>query len=527
MRIINNIYMKIETPSEKINKTSKYISSYWGELINNPNKSHENFPVSNPYVSPSKKFNALFYWDNYFVILGLMIEDRYNLAKGSVENFIDEINHLGFIPNYNGPNWISKTRSQPPFFCMMVYEIFCHNDEKELLKSFIEPLKREYQYWTSPPKLYKLGLSRYYDSSFWSKLQPYSTIAESGWDITNRFRNIKKSLPIDLNTLLFLYEKNIPRFMKILNVLDSKKEKDWQELRDQRLKIINKYMWDKNRNYYYDYSIKKKQVERSSSLAGFFPVWSRLVKDEKVHSCVEKLLEFLEPGGFVTTLDNKFDGFWKPLSLLGLQWCYPIGWAPLQWIANKGLCNYNYDKLASKASLRFIEMISDIFIKKGAIFEKFNVIEKSINLKSHYKMHAGFGWTNSIFQTLLVRIILGIEPLFNHRVRFSPRIPPSWQNQSINASFKNYPKLGLDLTLTIDYKEDNKVKYQIELNESYNFKLQFYKNIEEKFDSIMINDEERIGDFDIQKQENKIEKKIIAISKNDIVLKNGQNFILF
>ncbi|MDD1777118.1 MAG: hypothetical protein LUQ65_03045, partial [Candidatus Helarchaeota archaeon] len=184
--------------------------------MNSPEKANKDLPLPNPYVTPSKKFNAFFYWDTYFTILGLFLDDHYKLAEGSVKNFIAEIDKMGFIPNYNGPGWISTTRSQPPFFSQMVLELFALTNNKGLLQEFIEPLKKEYKFWTTPPKLFQFGLTRYYDTSLFSRFQQYSTIAESGWDFTNRFRYIKKSLPVDLNSLLALLERAVGQVLEIL-----------------------------------------------------------------------------------------------------------------------------------------------------------------------------------------------------------------------------------------------------------------------------------------------------------------------
>lgn len=522
--------MKINTPNDKINETSKYISNYWDELINPSDKTHKNVPVSNPYITPSKKFNALFYWDTYFQNLGLLIDNKYNLAKGCAENFIDEIKILGFIPNFNGPGWLSKTRSQPAFFCPIVYELYKVSEDKELLEKFIEYITIEYKYWTTPPKLYKYGLTRYYDTSFWSKLQPYSTIAESGWDITNRWRYPKKSLPIDLNTLLYLYEIYIPKFLRQLGRLTKEEEEKWENLREKRLESIEKYMWDDNREFYYDYSVKKGDSERSTSISGFFPLWGNIINDEKAELCVKKGRDaFLYPGGFVTTLDNKIKGFLKLLWFMGLQWCYPIGWAPMQWIVIKGLCNYHFDNFASNTSLMFLEMVSDIFEKEDAIYEKYDVVEKSIEgIKAHYKMHKGFGWTNAVFQALLARIICGIKPIFPEDIFFAPRIPKAWEKSTITVSFKNYPKLDLDLSIEIQDKSEseNRSKYIIDISKQIKMSFKFFKEIECDFESILINNQESIDLFNIKKIENSIENKIIAQSSNKILLKRGKNTII-
>ncbi|MHA1767145.1 MAG: trehalase family glycosidase [Promethearchaeota archaeon] len=519
--------MIIKTPDEKINNTSDYIRNYWGNLKNAPDISHKKLPLKYPYITPSKEFNSFFYWDVYFEILGLIIDDEYDLAKGSVKNFIYELAELGFIPNYNGPKGYSSTRSQPPFLSQMVIELYSISNDGEILSEFLQSLINEYKYWNHPPKLFKYNLSRYYDTSFFSKLQPFSTMAESGWDFTNRFKNIKKSLPIDLNVLLVLYGKDILSISNRLKTINDELRKDLEDNIINRINFINEKMWDNHREFYYDYSTQTNEPELCSSLAGFFPMWGNLITFDRAECCAKKAKEFQKLGGFVTTLDNKIDGWWKFMGLFGLQWSYPVGWAPLQWIVNKALCNYNYDILASETALLYLTMIAEIFDQEGCIFEKYDVVEKSIKIKAPQYMNIGFGWTNSIFQVLLARIILGIEPNIDNGFSFSPRIPKNWKNKEITANFMNYPKLELNLSIKIKEKEEENIsEYFFNLNKEMEVNLRFYKEIGENCKSILINNEESIDNFKIKKFNSEIEKKKIILSKESILLKSGLNQII-
>jgi hypothetical protein len=256
-------------------------------------------------------------------------------------------------------------------------------------------------------------------------------------------------------------------------------------------------------------------------------MWANITDDERAFYCANKIEEFLKSGGLVTTLDDKIDGFRILTKLLKLQWCYPAGWAPLHWIVIKGLCNYNYDMLAAEASLRFLRLVSEIFNEKGVIFEKYNVVDSNTKVKAAYSMHTGFGWTNSVFQTLLARIILGIEPKLDSGFRFAPRIPSEWQNKALSISFTNYPKLGLDLALNIEDKrrEEQILDYLITVNKPIEVEFRFFKEEKDPFTSILINGEEQLNEFTIETIGNSIEMKSIAIA-NAVSLKSGKNRIL-
>jgi alpha,alpha-trehalase len=65
------------------------------------------------YVVPGGRFNEMYGWDSYFIIRGLVRDNRLDLAQGMVENFFFEIEHYGAVLNANRTYYL--TRSQPPF----------------------------------------------------------------------------------------------------------------------------------------------------------------------------------------------------------------------------------------------------------------------------------------------------------------------------------------------------------------------------------------------------------------------------
>ena len=54
------------------------------------------------------------YWDSKFILLGLLESELYDVAKSTLQNFMDEIERFGFIPN--GGRIYYLDRSQPPLF---------------------------------------------------------------------------------------------------------------------------------------------------------------------------------------------------------------------------------------------------------------------------------------------------------------------------------------------------------------------------------------------------------------------------
>jgi alpha,alpha-trehalase len=125
--------------------------------------------LPNRYVVPGGRFNEMYGWDSYFIILGLVEEKKEadaELARGMVENFFFEIENYGAILNANRTYFF--TRSQPPFLTSMIREIYEHPANKHLTKGWLAKAysyaQRDYALWTSPiHRAGDTGLARYHD----------------------------------------------------------------------------------------------------------------------------------------------------------------------------------------------------------------------------------------------------------------------------------------------------------------------------------------------------------------------------
>jgi alpha,alpha-trehalase len=123
--------------------------------------------LKNPYVVPGGQFNEMYGWDSYFIIRGLLRDDRRDLARGMVENFFYEIEHYGGVLNANRTYYLG--RSQPPFLSSMILALY-HADvaakqpNPEWLAKAYRFAVSDYDQWTREPHLAgATGLSRYFD----------------------------------------------------------------------------------------------------------------------------------------------------------------------------------------------------------------------------------------------------------------------------------------------------------------------------------------------------------------------------
>src|SRR5512143_553433 len=78
--------------------------------------------LPHPYVVPGGRFNEMYGWDSYFIVLGLLRDDQVGAARDMVDNFLYEIEKYGTILNANRTYYL--TRSQPPFLTRMLLDVF-------------------------------------------------------------------------------------------------------------------------------------------------------------------------------------------------------------------------------------------------------------------------------------------------------------------------------------------------------------------------------------------------------------------
>jgi alpha,alpha-trehalase len=236
------------------------------------------------------------------------------------------------------------------------------------------------------------GLSRYYDINYLHDLAE----AESGWDMTPRFdRRALNFLPVDLNALLYKYEKDFARAAKIFG--DAREAAKWEDAAEQRRIIMNKLMWDKNKGLYYDYNFVKQKRGNVSSLAGFFPMWAGMVDDKQAAVMVKAVRRFENKGGLATTDALPLGQF--VLGTMPTQWAYPNGWAPLQFVVVKALERYGYHEDAHRVAMKWLKNNLAWFNENNVFLEKYNVVSPDKPpLKGVYPSQTGFGWTNAVFE---------------------------------------------------------------------------------------------------------------------------------
>ncbi|EWM22633.1 trehalase [Nannochloropsis gaditana] len=103
---------------------------------------------THPVVIPGGRFRESYYWDSYWIVLGLLACDMKDTARGLVQNLLDDVANFGFVPN--GGRIYYLNRSQPPLLSEMVLALVEHDPsgiDEAFVSEALAVLEGEYRFW--------------------------------------------------------------------------------------------------------------------------------------------------------------------------------------------------------------------------------------------------------------------------------------------------------------------------------------------------------------------------------------------
>ena len=376
-----------------------------------------NFALPKPYSVPctSGGFRNMFYWDTYFTNAGLLLDGDYEQALNNIEDIAFMIDSVGYMPNATARDLLN--RSQPPLFCQMVKDYFDATADSAFLQRMMPILEKEYSFWMTS-RIAPNGLNRYgHDATPMEltdfcnglahrvKVNPANFTdeerirfgahllaeAESGWDFTPRFEGRCMDFnPVDLNTILYGFERNMAAFNDVLGLPDSSL---WNERADKRKELINRHLLDPESGLYFDYDYVNGRRSDIYSAAVFTTLWAGVADEKGARALVEHLDRLEAPHGVLTCALR--DGT-TPFA----QWDAPNGWAPLHYFAIKGLDRYGFKDAAARIAGKYLSAQTSIYGKTRQLWEKYNAMKGNTEVNDEYKMPGEFlGWTAGTYQT--------------------------------------------------------------------------------------------------------------------------------
>ncbi|KAH8114772.1 trehalase [Phellopilus nigrolimitatus] len=403
----------IESPSflenvadSMVKAWAQTVSGFWTQLIRGTNDStlcgegtnggsceSTLIPLNHTFVVPGGRFREQYYWDSYWIIMGLIESQLLNVVNATLQNFMDELDKFGFIPN--GGRIYYLNRSQPPLFIHMLREYVRASNDTSILARALPLAERELEFWhtnrtlnvTSPFTHQTYEVSRYAVNNTAPRPESYltdyitangdgiatnlndsqkadlfaeiATGAETGWDFTVRFfkeplaggtndtdpgmrtLNVRSTIPVCLNSIL--YKAHIHLAELYSSPIFDSQNTTAKELvtshnttaENLRAAILDLF-WDPTKLAFYDFNLTSNDRNSIFTAAHFYPMWSGIIPDELLANETAAFGAFAS----INMVMNKYNGTFPSTFIeSGQQWDAPNAWPPHQFIALGALAN--------------------------------------------------------------------------------------------------------------------------------------------------------------------------------------------
>jgi alpha,alpha-trehalase len=412
-----------------------HIDGLWDVLTRHPREHPPRsslLPLPNRYVVPGGRFGELYYWDSYFTMVGLAESGRPDLLRTMADNFAYLIDTHGHVPNGNRSYYLS--RSQPPVFALMVDLFETHGIGPAL--RYLPRLRAEHAFWMDGADALRAGeamrhcvrmpdgsvLNRYWDDRAEPREEMYledvvtarssprpatevyrelRAAAAAGWDFSSRWCDDDGGLastrtttivPVDLNSFLHALEMQIARLSAACGEEDvAGIYRQWAFARQ---RAIDRWLWNDAQGAYLDFDLLRDRP-RALCAATTTPLFVGIASDVQAARVADAVrTRLLRDGGIATTLVSS-----------GQQWDQPNGWAPLQWLAIRGLGRYGHGRLSREIGRRWLGTVGSLYERESKLVEKYALdITPGGAIGGgggEYPLQDGFGWTNGVTRRLL------------------------------------------------------------------------------------------------------------------------------
>ncbi|GBE85141.1 glycoside hydrolase family 37 protein [Sparassis crispa] len=385
------------------------VHGFWTQLVRSTNDSalcpegtesgscESSFiPLNHTFVIPGGRFREQYYWDSYWIIQGLIQSQLYDIANNTLQNFMDEIELFGFIPN--GGRIYYLDRSQPPLFVRMISDYVSATNDTAILARALPLAEIELSWWasnrtlnvTSPYTNQTYSMAHYavnnsaprpesYITDYLTANDPtlsvplneseraelYSELAsgaETGWDYSSRFvkyplaggsndtntalraLNVKNNIPICLNSILYKAHSILANFYSSGGYSNSSLASSHVWTASQLRAGILDLFWEPSKLAFYDFNLTSQSRNSIYTTATFYPLWNGIIPDEVLNSNASAFGLFAA----LNMVMNRYNGT-MPVTFLesGLQWDAPNAWPPHQYIALQALNSLPVDIAAA------------------------------------------------------------------------------------------------------------------------------------------------------------------------------------
>lgn len=349
-------------------------------VIYDPSNRRVISPVSREWSSNSRGGYVLFCWDNLFAAYMFSAGSK-ELAYANLIETIKIVDKVGFVPNNNGGNDISRDRSQPPIGSLMTEAVYKKFKEKWLIEELFDRLLKWNRWWQT---------ARDRDGYLCWGSDPYqgmnqsiysdSGITRAKWESGLDNSPMYDSIPYNPQThmmdladvgLMSLYIADCDALANLASEIGRTNER--RELLQRAEKYRNKLnsLWDEKAGIYLNKNLKTGKLSHRISPTNFYPLLAKAPSQQQAERMMQE--HFFNPNEFwgdyimpsIARNDPAFgdNNYWRGRI-----------WAPMNFLVYLGMLNYDLPKARNSLVEKSNELLMKSWLSNRYVFENYNAV---------------------------------------------------------------------------------------------------------------------------------------------------------
>lgn len=325
-------------------------------------------------------------------------------AEGSQYVYIEQQRDDGLIAYRHGPGGLQDyphfskelnkemSTTSAPFFSWINWEIYKVSKDKKFLEDAYKSGVRYTNWLIDNRDVNKDGMFEWGPYGIIENVRDwynavFQVSAERYLDVDKE--DISDELDcLDLTLMMIKEMKSLSKMAEELGKPDESKM--WKEKADRTAELVNKFMWDKEKEFYF--SINKKDHSfkfltrdlRREEIIGFLPLWAEAASKDRAAKLVEKLTDpkkFWRRYGIPTLAAD--DPWYTPYVDYCCKWNGPV-WLLWNYMVLEGLKNYGYTKIANELTDKMMLAVTTQLKKNHNFWESYSPDNEVLNSPSNY-----------------------------------------------------------------------------------------------------------------------------------------------
>lgn len=345
---------------------------------------------------------GLWLWDSVFHAVGFRHLDI-GLARDILMAVLDTQREDGFVPICATPFQNNMKITQPAILCLGVKLVLDIDQNIDWLGK-VYPALVKYVLW---------DMANHDPDDFglvsWENPDALETRGSnaSGMDNSPRFDQTCDFKAVDFNSYLAMECEFLSDFATKLGFEEDIKR--FRQLKEDICFKINKYMWNPEEGFYFDYDSNKATQSKIMASSGFMPLICGAANQEQVDSLIKQLdnPETFGTSLLVPSVARNTDYYTKDM------WRGPV-WTNINWLIAYGFDRCGSHGIAERIHSKTIKAIEKYYLELGSLFEYYDSDDqvKPTQLfrkgklapkeSPYHQVISDYGWTASTYVDMVL-----------------------------------------------------------------------------------------------------------------------------